>query len=45
MARPEETKVQDSEPYIRSTDGARMIPISPGSFVNEAVWKLLGALR
>lgn len=29
------------EPYIRSTDGARMIPIAPGEYVNEAVWKKL----
>jgi hypothetical protein len=35
----------DTEPYIRSTDGARMIAIAPGVFVNETVWKLLGALR
>lgn len=31
----------DDKPYTRSTDGAKMIPIAPGSFVNEAVWKRL----
>jgi hypothetical protein len=36
---------EDVEPYTRSTDGAWMIAISPGVFVNEAVWKRLGALK
>lgn len=42
---PQEEQMNDIEPYIRSTDGARMIPISPGVFVNDAVWKTLGAMR
>lgn len=33
------------EPYIRSTDGARMIPISPGCYVNEAVWKIIAKIH
>lgn len=34
----------DTASYIRSTDGATMIAISPGVFVNEVVWhKLMGA--
>lgn len=36
---------EDIEPYIRSTDGAKMIAIAPGVFVNEAVWRTLGALK
>lgn len=35
----------DTEPYIRSTDGARMIAISPGCYVNESVWRILTAAR
>jgi len=31
------------QPYIRSTDGATMVPIAPGNYVNEAVWKVIGA--
>lgn len=47
-ARPEKapaphTKIADA--YIRSTDGARMVAIEPGSYVNEAVWKILGAIH
>jgi hypothetical protein len=32
----------DMESYIRSDDGARMIPIKPGWFVNEQVWRRFG---
>lgn len=35
----------DTQSYVRSTDGALMIAISAGVFVNEAVWKRLGVLR
>jgi hypothetical protein len=34
-------EIEDLEAYIRSTDGARMIQIKPGWFVNEAVWRKL----
>lgn len=33
------------EPYIRSFDGATMIAIAPGIYVNEAVWRVIGAFR
>jgi hypothetical protein len=33
---------QDIEPYERTGDGARMVAIAPGEFVNE---KLLAAMR
>jgi hypothetical protein len=32
----------DLESYIRSDDGARMIQIKPGWFVNEQVWRRFG---
>lgn len=35
----------DTEPYTRSTDGARMIAIEPGVFVNDAVWRWLREIR
>lgn len=28
----------DTEPYIRSDDGATMIALAPGNYVNQAVW-------
>jgi len=34
-------EIEDLEAYIRSSDGARMIQIKPGWFVNEAVWRKL----
>ena len=34
-------EIEDLEAYIRSTDGARMIPIKSGWFVNEAIWRKL----
>ena len=37
--------IMTDEPYIRSTDGARMIPIAPGEYVNEAVWKKLAKVH
>jgi hypothetical protein len=36
---------KNTDSYIRSTDGARMIAIEPGSYVNETIWKVLGAVR
>jgi hypothetical protein len=44
VRRSKEDSMKD-EPYIRSTDGARMIPIAPGEFVNEAVWKKLAKIH
>jgi hypothetical protein len=37
--------MNSTEPYIRSTDGATMIAIAPGVYVNEAVWRVLVAAR
>lgn len=34
-----------TESYIRSTDGATMIAIAPGVYVNEAVWRALAIAR
>jgi hypothetical protein len=31
-----------TEPYIRSLDNATMVAISPGVYVNEAVWNKIG---
>lgn len=37
--------MSNTEPYKRSTDGAWMIAIAPGVYVNEAVWRVLVAAR
>ena len=43
--RTDEPVTSIRESYVRSTDGATMIAIAPGVYVNEAVWKKLGAFR